>query len=487
MIRLIDDEIPDGIKDLQRLTALLNDREEKLREERDKLSLVNEIITIANKADSNTSLLDSVLSTIVEKMDFDGGIVHLVNPTKRVAKLISSCNIIPSIVEKYKVINIDEPPYDSLFDDRIPSIIVENIQIKNPQLYKSYGILMLCIYPIVSPCGVVGSMLLFSKSLPTMTTRDVDILSTISVHIGDTLRRIWAERGMMKECNNYRELYTLVRSLCDNIPDLVWAKDLDGKYVFVNKAICNKLLVVDNTSDPIGHDDMYFANHQRDEHPDNPKWHTFGEVCYDSDRLTLESNHPMIFEEHGFVKGKGLILEVFKAPFVDDDGKIRGVVGCGRDITERRKQENDLEMAIMDNAIKATELDAMNDSLLSHECEMSNDIITLVEIINSFTSPVIWRDFEGNIKGCNNSYAKFMDLDPLHIVGKNLRNLYPPEDVDIYLSSDDEVKRKGRILIRHIVVNKNRPTSCMMHKSLYKDINGNPIGVVIHIFPEVSI
>ncbi len=51
----------------------------------------------------------------------------------------------------------------------------------------------------------------------------------------------------------------------------------------------------------------------------------------------------MKFEEYGNVKGKMLYLEVFKAPFYDKDNNILGTVGTGRDITEFKLVQLDLE------------------------------------------------------------------------------------------------------------------------------------------------
>ncbi len=45
----------------------------------------------------------------------------------------------------------------------------------------------------------------------------------------------------------------------------------------------------------------------------------------------------MKFEESGNVKGKLLYLEVYKAPFYDENGKAIGTVGAGRNITNLKK------------------------------------------------------------------------------------------------------------------------------------------------------
>lgn len=139
-----------------------------------------------------------------------------------------------------------------------------------------------------------------------------------------------------------QELSRMLRLLCDNVPDMIWAKDREKKFLFANKAICEKLLNAKNTDEPIGKTDLYFANRERENHPDNKEWHTFGEICQDSDVITMETGLPGKFNEFGNVQGSYLYLSVHKAPFFDEEGNMIGTVGSGRDITERKIAEQKL-------------------------------------------------------------------------------------------------------------------------------------------------
>ncbi len=139
---------------------------------------------------------------------------------------------------------------------------------------------------------------------------------------------------------SYRRLSQMLRLMCDNVPDMIWAKDMDKRYLFANKAICDNLLIAGDTDEPLGKNDLFFAMRERDSKPDDPNWHTFGEICRDSDQIVMEGKKAQRFDEFGNVKGKFLFLDVFKAPFVDEHGNVIGTVGCGRDVTaERNLQE----------------------------------------------------------------------------------------------------------------------------------------------------
>ena len=148
-----------------------------------------------------------------------------------------------------------------------------------------------------------------------------------------------AEKNRSSETERYRNMYSLIRMMCDNAPDLIWAKDLEGRYLFANQAICDVLLKARDTDEPIGKTDLYFACRERDEHPEDPDWHTFGEVCVDSDQVVLDSRQAGRFDEFGNVRGKFLRLDVHKVPFFDADGELIGTVGCGRDVTKEKELE----------------------------------------------------------------------------------------------------------------------------------------------------
>lgn len=142
---------------------------------------------------------------------------------------------------------------------------------------------------------------------------------------------------------HYRRLYQMLRLMCDNVPDWIFAKDLQKRYIFANQAICKELLNAKDTSEPIGKDDMFFANRERNSHKDNPNWHTFGEICQNSDDVILKTKKPQLFDEFGYVKGKFIEYEVHKAPLLDENNNMIGIVGAGRNITEFKEQQAKLQ------------------------------------------------------------------------------------------------------------------------------------------------
>lgn len=119
----------------------------------------------------------------------------------------------------------------------------------------------------------------------------------------------------------------ILHAVGEAIPDMLWFKDMEGKYLYANKAIKDGLLLDD---DPIGKTDQELAEAARRTY--GAENHTFGELCADSDQIVKQTKAPGRFLEHGKIKGKMMYLEVFKAP-VYSSGELIGVCGSGRDMT----------------------------------------------------------------------------------------------------------------------------------------------------------
>lgn len=119
----------------------------------------------------------------------------------------------------------------------------------------------------------------------------------------------------------------LLYAIGETVPDMIWLKGLDGKYIYANNAIRRNLLFCN----PIGKDDVECAIRAKSIFGEDN--HTFGEVCGSSDVIIMDTLKPQRFLESGKIKGKMVYLEVFKAPFYVD-GILAGICGTGRDMTE---------------------------------------------------------------------------------------------------------------------------------------------------------
>ena len=236
---------------------------------------------------------------------------------------------------------------------------------------------------------------------------------------------------------NLQDIYEnnseLLKLLTEHLPDMLWVKDVEGKYIYANKAICDNLLMAKDTNEPIGKGDVFFALREREAHKDKPEWHTFGELCFNSDQVVIDNNKAMKFEEYGNVKGKLMYLEVYKAPFYDKDGNTIGTVGAGRDITELKNIQLDLEKSLhqLDKERQKAQYQANHDSLT----DLPNHILFLDRLQQSINknsskekkTAVVFIDLD-HFKEINDSFGHHFGDKILLELTKRFEKMIKPTD-----------------------------------------------------------
>lgn len=121
-------------------------------------------------------------------------------------------------------------------------------------------------------------------------------------------------------------------SVMDHIDDMLWAKDIDGRYIVANKAFRNKFCYGLEWNDMQGKNDIELAKIFKDKVGNEN--HTFGEVCANSDEVILRTETAKEFMEYGKINGKMMKLVVNKSPVYDIKGELCATCGTGRDITD---------------------------------------------------------------------------------------------------------------------------------------------------------
>ncbi|HSV88335.1 MAG TPA: PAS domain S-box protein [Bacteroidales bacterium] len=151
-----------------------------------------------------------------------------------------------------------------------------------------------------------------------------------------------AEENLKLSESKFQQLNKLVRLMADSLPDMIWAKNLKGEYLFANKTLCETFLNTSNTECPIGKTDEYFLINEQEKSLDKPNWKSFLELCAESDQITLSAMSPMQFEKFGEIGGKPVFLNVSKLPFLNENGELIGVVGSANDITQLKETQKKL-------------------------------------------------------------------------------------------------------------------------------------------------
>ena len=124
----------------------------------------------------------------------------------------------------------------------------------------------------------------------------------------------------------------LFLSVLDHLDDMVWAKDLEGKYIVANKSFREKFCYGITWDELQGMTDVELAKKFKKQVGEEN--HTFGEKCANSDVVVQRSRIPQKFLEDGMINCKYMKLVVNKSIVVNYKNEMFAICGSGRDVTE---------------------------------------------------------------------------------------------------------------------------------------------------------
>lgn len=145
-----------------------------------------------------------------------------------------------------------------------------------------------------------------------------------------------------------------LHTLMNTIPDLVWLKDVNGVYLTCNQRFERYLGAKEK--DIVGKTDDDFIGKE------------LADYFREHDRNAMENNGPCVNEEWVTFADDGHreLLETIKMPMSDGAGKLIGVLSIARDITERKRAEENLRItaSVFDNSQEAILITDANNAIM---------------------------------------------------------------------------------------------------------------------------
>lgn len=134
--------------------------------------------------------------------------------------------------------------------------------------------------------------------------------------------------GMLDEKFEVDEIF--LRTFVDTIPDLVWLKNEEGVFLACNHRF--EMMLGKSRSEIIGKTDYDFVNRQQ------------ADFFREHDRMAMAADKPIVNEERltFAADGRRVLFETIKTPMRDSHGKLIGILGVARDISEREHSERAL-------------------------------------------------------------------------------------------------------------------------------------------------
>jgi PAS domain S-box-containing protein len=239
--------------------------------------------------------------------------------------------------------------------------------------------------PFIIVSGVIGEDI----AVAAMKSGAYDyVMKDNLARLGPAVQRALQEAEMRlarrRTEETLRETNARLQALTQAIPDVVYFKDIQGRNLVVNRAF--EELVGQSQKVILGKtDDQLFP-------PDLAKH------CRQSDEEVIRSRKPLRFIEEQSVgrDGKRIIFETIKAPRFDDQGNVVGLVGVSRDITERKRAEETLELRVEQLAALSQASQAVTASLELDQV-LAKIVSLASEVVASDYTSVVLVDETGKI------------------------------------------------------------------------------------------
>lgn len=234
-------------------------------------------------------------------------------------------------------------------------------------------------------------------------------------------------------------LYTLI----DNMPDFIYLKDRNSKFIVANQ----KILDVHGLKSR----DQLIGKSDHDFYPED-----LADKYLWNEQAIIRTGKPLINHEERCLdeKGNEIYLSTTKIPLHDENGTIIGIVGIGRDITDKRKGEEKLldhsEQLQQINVLleeKQEEIQQQSEELAAqadHLRHANQELEKLSVAVSETDNVVIILDAEGNFEWVNNSFTRVYGYTMDQFIqerGKNiLEGSHHPNIQDILTKCRDSGK-----------------------------------------------
>ncbi len=227
---------------------------------------------------------------------------------------------------------------------------------------------------------------------------------------GTPIRFIGTSLEITERKRSERELektQAQLSAIISTIPDLIWVKNEEGAYMICNPALERFLGM--QKSEIIGKTDYDYMDAE------------VANYCKQSDLDAIAADTVTISYETFSYPDSGTegILEIRKIPVSMPNGESVGILGIGRDITERKHSEDHLQRT---------------------KAKLSAVISTIPDLI--------WvKDVAGVYMMCNPSFENFFGAECGEIIGKTDYDFIAREQADFFRQKDAEALAAGKMCI----------------------------------------
>ncbi len=165
-----------------------------------------------------------------------------------------------------------------------------------------------------------------------ISEEEIQTLAAFVDQAAAALENAYLLRETQETARRLAEERNLLRTLINHMPDYIYVKDTEGRFMVVNPALVRHM-GVKTPDDLIGKTDFDFFPHE------------VAARFYADEQAIIRAGDPLIDREEPSAinhTGSPKWLLVTKVPLRDGSGQVIGIVGINKDITERKRAEEAL-------------------------------------------------------------------------------------------------------------------------------------------------
>ena len=188
------------------------------------------------------------------------------------------------------------------------------------------------------------------------------------------------ERKVQKRTAALSEANALLQALMDTIPDHIYFKDMQSRFIRNSRSQAS-LLGLRDPSEAVGKTDFDFFPHAT--------------KSYAEEQEVMRSGKPLVDFEEWVVwpDGREMWVSTTKMPLRNADGQTIGICGISRDITERKLAEQAIRQLNADLERQAEQLQAAVKELEAFSYSVSHDLRAPLRAIDGYTR-ILVEDYE---------------------------------------------------------------------------------------------
>ncbi len=251
-------------------------------------------------------------------------------------------------------------------------------------------------------------------------------------------------RKLREKNKEFKEERELFKVLINTLPDQIFVKDKDHKFVLANNG-CAESLNADSPEDAIGKTDYDFLPRNR------------CKAFFEEEDYIIKNDAPIIQQEQKFTwKGTVFWLSVTKLPWKDSQGNIKGVIGLNRNITLKKEAQlalketkENLEQRVKE---RTAELQKINNKLRKEiaerkktEKQLQDERNLLRTLFDHIPAKVFVKDKNSRFTTANRETLDSVGLDnPEQIVGKTDFDFCCRDNANELFQKEQEVIKTGK-------------------------------------------